>query len=221
MSVIKAVFLDFYGTVVRDDRALIRRAVDEIFHTGNAAQSSEVAEFLWGQFRFGCAASFGERFMTQREIERLSLLRTAEHFKASLDVDSLCQSIFHYWRKPELFTDGHEFFRRVKIPVWIVSNIDSDDIRCAAEYHGLSPAGIFTSEDARAYKPNPEMFRYALCQTGLSSEEAVHVGDSLDSDVSGARAAGIRAICLNRDQKPVPEGIAAVNHLLELFDGII
>ena len=146
MSVIKAVFLDFYGTVVRDDRALIRRAVDEIFHTGNAAQSSEVAEFLWGQFRFGCAASFGERFMTQREIERLSLLRTAEHFKASLDVDSLCQSIFHYWRKPELFTDGHEFFRRVKIPVWIVSNIDSDDIRCAAEYHGLSPAGIFTSE---------------------------------------------------------------------------
>jgi 2-haloalkanoic acid dehalogenase type II len=218
---IKALFLDFYGTVVRDDRTLIQYAVDEIFRTGSAGHSSEVMEYLWEQFRLNCASAYGESFQTQREIEYRSLLQTIAHFDAAADADALCQSIFDAWRKPELFDDSREFFHRVKIPVYIVSNIDSDDVRCAVENCDLSLEGIFTSEDAKAYKPNPELFWYALRQTGRSPDEVLHVGDSPDSDIRGARAAGIRAVWLNRDKKPVPEGITAAGNLLELFCGIL
>jgi putative hydrolase of the HAD superfamily len=39
----------------------------------------------------------------------------------------------------------------------------------------------------------------ALALAGASPEEAVHVGDSLEEDVLGARAAGIEPILIRRD----------------------
>jgi 2-haloacid dehalogenase/putative hydrolase of the HAD superfamily len=100
----------------------------------------------------------------------------------------------------------------------VVSNIDSADVLQAIEYHGLTPAGVFTSEDAKSYKPRKELFEYALKSTGLSAEEVVHIGDSLSSDIAGAVSVGIKAIWVNRNHREVPKDVVAVNNLLEVFD---
>lgn len=34
----------------------------------------------------------------------------------------------------------------------------------AIEYHNIMPAGVATSEDARAYKPRKELFELALIE---------------------------------------------------------
>ncbi len=214
---VKALFLDFYGTVVRDDGLLIQKFIEEIYRGGNAKRISEVESFLWKQFRTRCTAARGKDFVPQREIERAGLYETMVQFQAEADIDRYCREIFQYWRKPELFPESREFFRRISIPVFIVSNIDTNDLRCALEYHDLQPSGIFTSEEAGAYKPNGKLFFDALCQTGLSADEVIHVGDSLGSDVRGAQSAGIRALWLNRSAKDVPEGITAVEELLQVL----
>jgi len=77
---------------------------------------------------------------------------------------------------------------------------------------------VFTSEDARAYKPRREVFELALAVTGLKADEVIHIGDSLSSDVMGAGSLGMKAIWLNRYRKKAPEGIMAVNSLTELFE---
>ena len=100
----------------------------------------------------------------------------------------------------------------------MVSNIDRDDVLQAIDYHGLKPAGVFTSEDAKSYKPRKELFEFAIKSTGLSADEVVHIGDSLSSDVAGASAIGIRAIWVNRSNREVPAGVTAVGNLLEVFD---
>lgn len=48
-------------------------------------------------------------------------------------------------------------------------------------------------------KPNPEIFRIALKELGVSPSEAVHVGDLYEADIVGARNAGIRGILIDRD----------------------
>ncbi|MDI3297864.1 MAG: HAD-IA family hydrolase [Bacillota bacterium] len=53
---------------------------------------------------------------------------------------------------------------------------------------------IFTSEEAGVEKPDPAIFRMALERLGLEAEEAVYVGDQLEVDVHGARAAGLAAL---------------------------
>jgi putative hydrolase of the HAD superfamily len=47
-------------------------------------------------------------------------------------------------------------------------------------------------------KPDKRIFQLALSRFGVSPEQAVMVGDSLQSDISGAKATGIKAVWLNR-----------------------
>jgi 2-haloalkanoic acid dehalogenase type II len=64
-------------------------------------------------------------------------------------------------------------------------------------------------------KPAPELFREALRVAGADPADAVHVGDSEENDVRGARAAGLRALLLAREREP-PAGVEAIRSLAEL-----
>lgn len=75
--------------------------------------------------------------------------------------------------------------------------------------------GIVTSADARAAKPDAALFRRALEVAGARGDEAMHVGDSVENDVEGARAAGIRALLVARDGD-APDGVEAVRSLEEV-----
>jgi putative hydrolase of the HAD superfamily len=59
--------------------------------------------------------------------------------------------------------------------------------------------GVITSAEVGAAKPDPAIFEAGLAAAGCSAAEAVHVGDSVDHDVEGARAAGIRPLLLARE----------------------
>jgi putative hydrolase of the HAD superfamily len=73
--------------------------------------------------------------------------------------------------------------------------------------------GVLTSAEAGARKPAPAIFEQGLRLAGVSAGEAVHVGDSLEEDVAGARAAGIEPVLVRRDGRPGPEGIRTITGL--------
>ena len=75
--------------------------------------------------------------------------------------------------------------------------------------------GMVTSAEAGAAKPDAAIFRRALARAGAERGDAVHVGDSLENDVAGARAAGIRAVLVRRTGAP-PPGVEAIRSLAEL-----
>jgi len=59
--------------------------------------------------------------------------------------------------------------------------------------------GAVSSAEAGARKPDPAIFGAALALVGCEPAEALHVGDTREEDLDGARAAGIRALLLDRD----------------------
>jgi putative hydrolase of the HAD superfamily len=59
--------------------------------------------------------------------------------------------------------------------------------------------GTVTSAEAGARKPDPAIFAAALELAGCAPQEALHVGDTAEEDVAGARAAGIRPLLIDRD----------------------
>jgi putative hydrolase of the HAD superfamily len=75
--------------------------------------------------------------------------------------------------------------------------------------------GVVSSAVVGRAKPAPEVFLAALREAGAVAEEALHVGDSLENDVGGARAAGIRAVLLARAGAP-PAGVESVRSLAEV-----
>lgn len=76
--------------------------------------------------------------------------------------------------------------------------------------------GVVTSAGALARKPSAEIFRQALELAGTSAARATHVGDSLEEDVAGARAAGIAAVLVRRGGEPGPPGVRTIASLAEL-----
>ena len=214
----EAIFLDFYGTVVFEDGENIEKISKIIQDTGEVKDISEVGSYWWNEFYNVFVNAYGENFRTQRDIEMQSLAKTIEHFKSSADAVKLSNEMFEYWQKPPVFEEAKQFFEKCPVPIYIVSNIDTEDIKEAIGFHDLKPAGIFTSEDAKSYKPRKELFEYALNDTGLNPEQVVHIGDSLSSDVKGASALGIDTIWLNRRNREVPAGVCSVGNLMEVFD---
>ena len=75
--------------------------------------------------------------------------------------------------------------------------------------------GVASSAVVGAAKPAPDVFLEALRLAGVRPEEALHVGDSLENDVEGARSAGIRPLLLVRHGE-APAGVEAVRSLLEV-----
>ncbi len=59
--------------------------------------------------------------------------------------------------------------------------------------------GVITSAGAGARKPDPSIFAAGLELAGCGPEAALHVGDSAAEDIAGARAAGVRALLIDRD----------------------
>jgi putative hydrolase of the HAD superfamily len=89
------------------------------------------------------------------------------------------------------------------------------------EGSGLTEAdfdAVVISGDLGVAKPSAAIFAHALEALGVAATEAVMVGDSLERDVRGAQAAGIRGIWLNRDgARPAPQnGHLEVSALTEL-----
>lgn len=69
-------------------------------------------------------------------------------------------------------------------------------------------------------KPDPAIFHFALDQLGIAAADAWHVGDSLATDIAGAKSAGVTAIWLNRGnavrQPTDPEPDLEISSLAEL-----
>ena len=64
---------------------------------------------------------------------------------------------------------------------------------------------IVASHDTRvrSAKPDSHIFNYTLAAVGVSAAETVHVGDTYEADVIGARRAGIHPIFIDRDSSQV------------------
>lgn len=215
---VKAIFIDFYGTVVHEDGEVIKQVSQEIFDTGKVNNKSEIGSYWWNEFQTAFISAYGENFQTQRELEYQSLDKTIKYFNSSADAEALSNLMFEHWVKPPIFEESKQFFETSPVPIYIVSNIDRDDILQAIKFHGLEPDGVFTSEDVKSYKPRKELFEFALNSTGLSAEQVVHIGDSLSSDVKGASSASINTIWINRSGREIPEGVIAAKNLLEVYN---
>jgi len=74
--------------------------------------------------------------------------------------------------------------------------------------------GVVTSAAVGARKPDPRIFAAALDVAGCAAGDALHVGDTPEEDLEGARAAGIRALLIDRDGDGDIRSLAAIRHHL-------
>lgn len=97
-----------------------------------------------------------------------------------------------------------EAWQKIGIELGIVSNFDS---RLYWVLEALKLKEFFTSitisTEVGFAKPDPKIFAIALQQHSCAANHAWHIGDSFRQDYQGAKAAGLRAILLDRSSQRV------------------
>src|SRR5213594_3882996 len=89
----------------------------------------------------------------------------------------------------------------------VISNWD-DRLRPLLNALGLARRleAIVVSCEVGASKPAPAIFRKTAKQLHASPDTVLHVGDSFEMDVEGARTAGFKALQIERNAKPIRAG---------------
>lgn len=99
-----------------------------------------------------------------------------------------------------------EELRGAELRIAVVSN-GIRDLTAFVAHHRLDVDAIVDSRTHGRVKPHPTIFQRALDLVEVTAASAVMVGDSLEEDVEGARALGMRAILIDReDRHPEVEG---------------
>jgi putative hydrolase of the HAD superfamily len=100
----------------------------------------------------------------------------------------------------------------------VVSNWDCSLPGVLADV-GLGGAvdAVVVSAEVGAAKPDRRIFEVALDRLRRMRDEALVVGDSIETDVAGAQAAGIRAVLLDRGETmATPAGVEKAGSLMDL-----
>ena len=108
------------------------------------------------------------------------------------------------------------------VKIGVISNADHGHLMLTLGNNDLSFPVVVSSESARCYKPNPDIFFSAFEALGADPDQTLYVGDSQEDDIVGARRAGISVAWLNRDgavrQDDIPEPDYEISSLSELYN---
>lgn len=166
----------------------------------NAATEQLTVEKM-AEIREQVASELGEGVVSNEQIRYEALVQTLERVGAPSQtvaaqlLRSYTEARFaHTTPYPDVAPALKALKRRYRIG--IISNGNSYPERC-----GLPDTFDFVifAHDCGFHKPDRRIFQLALSEAGCLPHEALHVGDSLETDVLGARNCGLRTAWLNRE----------------------
>ncbi len=155
----------------------------------------------------------GEMTLDEARHDRMRTLLSGDgRMPANGEVDGLASRFRDGYQKNRRAADGAyellEELRESGVAVGIITNNMTAEQKRKLAFCKLDSLIDFmvTSEEVGLPKPGRAIFEAALERAGCRASEAVVVGDSWESDVVGARNAGIRAVWYNPKNMLHPDG---------------
>ncbi len=210
-KVLRGVIFDLFGTLIVPDRfeeqnvtALLRWATERGLAAGGGAAEivEESRAWMWRE-----SYRSGRQYLCTEAIARagseLGWPSDAAFLQAAVDAffaPEVATVQAYPDAAPTLAALSNLGYR-----LGLISNAsDQGLIERAMTGLGLAPFldPIVSSAGFGRIKPDVGIYRFVLDAWGLRPEEAVMVGDSLDADVEGAQAIGLRAILATMNPNP-------------------
>lgn len=195
---IKAVFMDYTGTIIQEKGEDLEKIVSRIWKNSRLETAEETVRHWWSLLKEMEEKSFGDAFLTEDEIVDCLLERLGREAGLADDFSELHGLFQRVWMYAPVFDDVKDFFEQCALPIYIITNNGACYVEECLKRNDLKAAGIISGEMVRAYKPHKEVFAYALEKSGRTANEVVHIGDSVVFDINGASAAGITPILIDR-----------------------
>ena len=208
---LKAVFFDFYNTLVRFWPPLdeIQQASCKELGLNVSKEGIRRAYTLADEYMSAenSKVPLAERTVEERgrffaEYERLVIKGAGVDVTPRLaeQIWEMAAQIPKYFDLFEDVLSGLDLLKKRGITLAVITNLRRDMGKECGDL-GLTPYLDFcvTSTDAGAEKPHAPIFLTALKQARVEPGEAIHVGDLYHADIRGAREVGITPVLLDRE----------------------
>ena len=180
----------------------------EVYHPLN--------ERLWELYR--------EDKITKADLNRTRFLKPLEHYGIhDVELADHLSEDYVYWspRIVRLVPGTMELleYLKPKYHLHLITNGFEEVQDTKLTLSGMKPyfENLTVSEEVGVKKPNPKIFQYALRKAHATAEESLMIGDEMDVDIDGARAAGIDTVLFNpRGEKIEGTRTFEVRNLLEI-----
>ncbi len=189
----KAVLFDFWGTLVQQ---------------GAYSPLKQTYRLMRPRLQFGDFVEQFERVtMTKAYDDQIEMFRAAFEAFGLQPQDWLIEKLVGVWNKNKIFAKPYpevmqavEMLKSKGIKVAIVSNTPKLSVEGLLEKLGFQNLfdAICFSYEVGYLKTDTQMFDTVCEKLGITQEEAVMVGDSLETDIAGAEKAGVTAVLIDR-----------------------
>jgi HAD superfamily hydrolase (TIGR01549 family) len=207
---IKAVFFDFYHTLVSYDPPREEIGASVLRDFGIEIKPEELSRPLTIADEYFIVENARSPMSKSTSEERLAAFTRYQEVmlkEAGIEPSSeLIAAIIEKWRnssfKLVLFDDVVPVLAGLKqrgLVLGLISNVDTD-IMPNLTGLGLAPLldVVATSLDTGYTKPQPQIFQEAVARAGVKAGEALFIGDQYQIDVLGAEKAGLKGLLLDR-----------------------
>ena len=225
MPEIKAVIFDMYQTLVQDPSGQWRKSFASIIEEQGLPTT---AEDLWqgwheSEERFRMRRTDpSQPFQTYFDAWAGGFRVAFESMGLQGDSDAATSRFFADLSRREPFPETRQALDEVqaRFRTAVLSNADDGFLLPNIELLGCEFETVLSSEMARCYKPQPELFLEMLERLSLAPQETVYVGDRHYEDVFGASSVGMNAVWIDRGDRGLREDLPPPSHsvtsLLEL-----
>jgi 2-haloalkanoic acid dehalogenase type II len=189
----KAVLFDFWGTIVQQ---------------GAYSPLKQTYRLMRPRLRFG---DFVEKFervtMTKPYDDQIAMFQDAADALGVRIPDWIIEKLVGVWNKnkllAQLYPETMQVLEQLKsrgIKIAIVSNTPKLSVDGVLEKFGFDKLfdAVCFSYEIGFLKTDPELFDAALQKLGVDKDDAVMVGDSLETDIAGAEKAGVTPVLIDR-----------------------
>jgi putative hydrolase of the HAD superfamily len=206
---VKAVIFDFWGTLVA---------------TGTWSPLRQTYQLLQARMPFGeFVQRFEAVFMTKSYDDQATAFREAAAALGLEPPQDVIDKLIGIWNKTRLLAQPYPdalmalaMLRQRGVKVGLVSNTDCFGVEQLLQRFGLDQQldAAVLSFQSGLLKTDPRMFEAILGRLGAKPDEALMVGDSVESDMVGAENAGVRGILIDRKGVRIyPEKVASLVEL--------
>ncbi len=215
------VFFDGYGTLFDKTYDALYATCQIIVDDVQLDLTREAFLDHWDRYFFPLLRE-GD-FISFWEAHIASLKKTFADLNVRADPEYYLPDLFHALGNVPLFCDVESTLAALPaVQTGVISNADDAHLSSALAVNDLTFSVVMSSESARCYKPNPNIFFDALKARNANPAQTLYVGDSQDDDIVGAKRAGISVAWLNRNgatrRGHIPEPDYEINSLYELPD---
>ena len=192
---VKGVFFDFWGTLVEN---------------GTYSPLKQSYSILRVRIPFvEFAEQFERALMTKSyEDQATAFAEVCKAFNVN-PIPIIIEKLIGVWNKNRLLAqiypetiDTLKALKEKKIKIALISNAPNNNVEPVLERYGITDLfdGLFISYEQGKLKTDG-LFEAALKKLKLKKGDVIAVGDSIETDIKGAEAAGIKAYLVDRKGK--------------------